>query len=104
MTAAQFTPTLRKVAFRARWTVAEVLLPVAAVIAALLVGTLIISFAGLNPLRAYATLAGGAFGSIGSFSETLVRFCPLALCALGVLVAPSVDLFALPGLTCSTPS
>jgi simple sugar transport system permease protein len=72
-----------------------VLLPVVAVVAALLLGALIIAFAGLNPLRAYAALARGAFGSVGSFSETLVRFCPLALCALGVLVAFRAGFFSI---------
>jgi ABC-type uncharacterized transport system permease subunit len=74
---------------------AELLLPVAAVAAALLLGALIIALAGLNPLQAYAALARGAFGSVGSFSETLVRFCPLALCSLGVLVAFRAGFFSI---------
>jgi ABC-type uncharacterized transport system permease subunit len=63
------------------------LFPVGAAFAALLVGAVVIHFAGLNPATAYGALWRGAFGSVRNFSETLVRFCPLALSALAVLVA-----------------
>jgi general nucleoside transport system permease protein len=65
----------------------ELLLPLAAVAAALLVGAFVIGLSGLDPARAYVALGRGSLGSVRSFSETLVRFCPLALCALAVLVA-----------------
>jgi simple sugar transport system permease protein len=65
----------------------ELFLPLGAVLAALLVGAFVIRLSGLDPARAYLALARGAFGSIRSFSETLVRFCPLGLSALAVLVA-----------------
>jgi general nucleoside transport system permease protein len=65
----------------------ELLLPLGAVAAALLVGAFVIGLSGLDPARAYVALGRGSLGSVRSFSETLVRFCPLALCALAVLVA-----------------
>jgi ABC-type uncharacterized transport system permease subunit len=61
------------------------LIPVAAMLLAFLVGAVLISLAGVSPLRAYADLLEGAFGSKNSVAETLVKMTLLA--GLGTAVA-----------------
>lgn len=73
----------------------ELSLAVGAVIAALAVGALLIVMADLNAVDAYAALWKGAFGSVRSTAETLVRFCPLALGALSVLVGFRAGFFTI---------
>lgn len=73
----------------------DVLLPLTAIAAALFLVSIVISLAGLDPLRAYEALWQGAFGSIRNLSETLVRFCPLALCSLAVLVGFRTGFFTI---------
>jgi simple sugar transport system permease protein len=63
--------------------------------AALLVGGLLVSFIGARPIDAYRELWVGGFGSIRSLSETLLRFCPLALCALAVSVGFRASFFTI---------
>jgi simple sugar transport system permease protein len=53
-------------------------------LAALLVGALLLLASGRNPLEAYASLAYGAFGSVDRFAETLVKATPLLLIAISV--------------------
>lgn len=61
--------------------------PLVAVVLALLIGAVIIALAGANPLLAYQWLLYGAFGSVNSFAETLVKTTPLLLAGLGLAVA-----------------
>src|SRR3954468_24110510 len=49
---------------------------------AVLFGLLLIFYAGVNPLEAYALMYEGAFGSWFSFQNTLTRAAPLILTAL----------------------
>ena len=63
------------------------LIPVAAVLLAFLVGAGLIALAGVSPLRAYADLLRGAFGSRNAIAETLVKTTPLLLAGLGTAVA-----------------
>ena len=58
-----------------------------AVVAALLVGAVLIAAIGVNPLKAYGTLIDGAFGNRNSVAELLVRAIPLALAGIGVSIA-----------------
>jgi general nucleoside transport system permease protein len=74
---------------------ANLIVPLAAVMAALALGGLLIGLAGLHPGSAYEALARGAFGSTRSLSETLVRFCPLGLSALAVLVGFRAGFFTI---------
>lgn len=83
-----------------RWSlaalpIADVLLPLVAIGAALCLVAIMIALAGLNPLHAYTALLQGAFGSVYNLSETLVRFCPLALSALSVLVGFRAGFFTI---------
>lgn len=61
--------------------------PLVALILALLVASFIITFSGANPLLAYTYMVYGAFGSIRSVTETLVKTTPLLLCGLGLTIA-----------------
>jgi ABC-type uncharacterized transport system permease subunit len=63
------------------------LIPVAAGALAFVVGAGLIALANVSPLRAYADLLGGAFGSRNSIAETLVKTTPLLLAGLGMAIA-----------------
>ena len=65
----------------------DVLLPVFAVLAAMGIGAFILLALGANPLRAYAALLGGAFGSTNAVAETAVKAVPLLLVGLGICIA-----------------
>ncbi len=93
MTLTQIEPARSR--FAARLKLADVTIALGAIIGALAVGAIVIALAGLDPLHAYASLFKGAFGSVRSFSETLVRFCPLALSALAVLVGFRAGFFTI---------
>ena len=57
----------------------RVMVPVCSVLLGLLVGSVVMLFARVNPLRAYGAIVKGAFGSAYTFSETLVIAVPLIL-------------------------
>ena len=65
----------------------DALLPVFAMIAAMAIGAIILLGLGKNPLRAYAALIGGAFGSPNAVAETAVKAVPLLLVGLGICIA-----------------
>lgn len=50
----------------------------------MIAGGLLIAFSGVNPIAAYAAMFRGAFNSIQSFSNVLVRLSPLLLGGIGV--------------------
>jgi ABC-type uncharacterized transport system permease subunit len=58
-----------------------------AVIVGLVVGGLLISSSGADPIVAYKAVVYGAFGSSYNFVETLVKATPILLAGLGVIVA-----------------
>lgn len=60
---------------------------IGAVVAALLVGAVVLALVGGNPWAAYAHIARAAFGDIGVFSDTLVKATPLMLTGLACAVA-----------------
>jgi simple sugar transport system permease protein len=70
-------------------------LTLGAVAAALAVGGLLVAFIGARPGAAYYELWAGGFGSWRNMSETLLRFCPLALCALAVSVGFRASFFTI---------
>ena len=57
------------------------------VLAALLVGGVLLTFVGVNPLAAYEAMFRGAFGDQLAVTETLVKATPLMLTGLGVALA-----------------
>jgi ABC-type uncharacterized transport system permease subunit len=60
---------------------------VAALLAAVLVSSVVVALAGANPRLAFSALLRGAFGSVDGVSETLVRTCPLLLCGLAIAIS-----------------
>lgn len=64
-----------------------VLTPLAAVVAALLVGALLLVLLGVSPAEAYAAMFEGAFGSTNSIADTLVKATPLLLVAVGICIS-----------------
>lgn len=65
----------------------EILWPVIAVLAAFLVGGIIILLIGDNPIHAYSLLLSSSFGSIKDFGWTLFYATPLIFTGLAVMVA-----------------
>ncbi len=73
------------------------ILPVGAIIMALLVGAIFILVIGKNPITAYAALIQGAFGDVFSIGETLENTTPLILTGLAVAFAFRAKLFNIGG-------
>jgi len=67
--------------------VVDGLLPVFAVLAAMVVGAFILLALGANPIEAYGALWEGAFGSANAVAETAVKAVPLLLVGLGICIA-----------------
>jgi simple sugar transport system permease protein len=60
---------------------------IASVVAAFIVGGILIAGVGISPLRAYGSLFDGAFGSAYSFGDSLVKMTPLIFTGLAVAFA-----------------
>ncbi|MBX3598918.1 MAG: ABC transporter permease [Rhizobiaceae bacterium] len=67
--------------------VREAMLPVAAVLASLVICGLLILIAGANPISAFGIMVSAAFGGKFALTETLARSAPLILAGLAALVA-----------------
>ena len=65
----------------------DLIMPVLAVVLSLALGAVIIVAAGRDPLTAYGYLLQGAFGSLQSWSETLVKATPLIFTGLAAVFA-----------------
>lgn len=65
----------------------NVLLPVGAVVIALLIGAIMLVFLKADPIAAYAALIDGAVGSTFGLTQTLVKATPLLLVGLGICIA-----------------
>ncbi len=63
------------------------LVSVGAIVVALILGGIVLALVGGNPFRAYAHIATASFGSLGVFSDTLVKATPLILTGLACTVA-----------------
>jgi simple sugar transport system permease protein len=63
------------------------LIPFLAALAALLVGALMLVALGANPVQAYAALIKGAFGSVNSLADTIVKATPLLFVGIGICIA-----------------
>lgn len=73
-----------------RFTIAPIfdaLLPLLAVIGALLVGAVILVLLGANPIEAYKAMFYGAFANKNGLADTLVKATPLLLVGLGIVIA-----------------
>jgi general nucleoside transport system permease protein len=60
---------------------------VGAIILALILGGILIAFAGGNPFASYAHIAEASFGDIGVLSDTIVKATPIILTALACSIA-----------------
>jgi general nucleoside transport system permease protein len=60
---------------------------VGAIILALILGGILIAFAGGNPFASYAHIARASFGDIGVLSDTIVKATPIILTALACSIA-----------------
>ena len=72
---------------------APVTVPIYAVLTAVIVGSLVILAAGVNPLEAYGALFNGAFGSGPAIAKTLARATPFIMAALAVAFGFKAGLF-----------
>ncbi len=66
---------------------AMLLVPVASLFIALLLGAILLALCGANPLSTYVAMFRGAFGSQSGLTGTLVKAIPLMLAGLAVSVA-----------------
>ena len=64
-----------------------------AVLLAVIVGGVLVSFVGVNPVEVFASLFKGAFGSRLSFIGTLNRMAPILLAGLAITVGNSAGMF-----------
>jgi len=58
-----------------------------AVLAALLVGAIMLGALGANPVKGYQTMIGAAFGDIDGIANTAVKSIPLLLVGVGICIA-----------------
>lgn len=65
----------------------NLILPVLAVLLALLAGGLILFLTGYDPVAAYAAMWQGVFGSSRNFSEVLLKATPLIFTGMGIALA-----------------
>lgn len=65
----------------------DLLLPVVAVLLALLVGVFLLLALGANPYAAYYALFNGAFGNVSGITQALTKATPLLLVGIGICIA-----------------
>ena len=65
----------------------DVMLPVLAMVVALVVGVLLLFLLGTDPIEAYSALIRGALGNISGITQTLTKATPLLLVGLGICIA-----------------
>ena len=67
--------------------VLPILLPLAGVLVALLIGAVMLAVLKVNPLIAYGAMIRGALGSVSGITQSLVKATPLLLVGLGICIA-----------------
>lgn len=65
----------------------DVMLPVMAMLVALVVGVLLLLLLGTDPFEAYSALIQGALGNVSGITQTLTKATPLLLVGLGICIA-----------------
>ncbi len=65
----------------------RLLIPLGAVLLALLIGAVMLLSLGADPVSGYATMFRAAFGSLDGFSETAIKSIPLLLIGVGICIA-----------------
>jgi simple sugar transport system permease protein len=61
--------------------------PILAVLAALVIGAVLLVLLRANPFEAYAALVGGALGDVSGLTQSMVKATPLLLVGLGIVIA-----------------
>ncbi|MEJ2729051.1 MAG: ABC transporter permease [Deltaproteobacteria bacterium] len=89
----QFSSLPRLSAALLRNSLQAISLPLAAVIAGLLIGAAILIAHGANPMAAYAALWQGSFGSLAAIGRTLEKTTPLVFSGLALAFAFKAGLF-----------
>lgn len=87
----------RQAMLRGRGNLTDLLIPLMAVGAALVIGLALILLIGKSPVEAAGALLLSAFGSVDSIAETLVNTIPLILTGLSVALAFRCGLFNIGG-------
>jgi ABC-type uncharacterized transport system permease subunit len=67
--------------------VLDTLLPLVAVVGALIIGAIVLVLLETSPVEAYQVLITGAFTNKNGMADTLVKAIPLLLVALGIVIA-----------------
>ncbi|MDT8306586.1 MAG: ABC transporter permease [Anaerolineae bacterium] len=80
---------MRKIRWNRRFfdRLVDILVPILAVLAAFLVGAVILWLQDVSPIEAYRAMLVGAFGTKNGLSDTLVKAIPLMLVGLGIAIA-----------------
>ena len=85
--------------------------PVAAILAAVVLSSIVMAILGFDPLYAYQCLLKGAFGNTNSIGETLVKTTPLIFAAVAFALPMRCGIFNLGatgqlyiGAICAAPS
>jgi simple sugar transport system permease protein len=68
---------------------------IVAVLAALIVGAVLIAAVGFNPVEAYRAIWEGSVGSISALAQTSLRVTPLLVMALGLIPALRAGVFTI---------
>lgn len=63
------------------------LIPLCAVLGALLIGAIMLGTIGANPIQGYGTMISAAFGNMEGLSNTAVKSIPLLLVGIGICIA-----------------
>ena len=71
----------------------NVMVPIIAVLIALIIGAIVMVIGGYNPVIAYQSLVGKIFGSVYDIGETIRAIIPLILSGLAVAVANKAGIF-----------
>ncbi|MHC1784747.1 MAG: ABC transporter permease [Anaerolineaceae bacterium] len=77
----------RKVSIKWKDIILKTLIPLAGMLAALIIGAIMLLILKANPLEAYSALLNGAFGNVYGLTQSVVKATPLLLVGLGICIA-----------------
>ena len=80
-------PSLHRPTIDRGGIVLHVLLPLAGVLVALVIGAIMLVILKADPIAAYGALINGAAGSVSGITQSLVKATPLLLVGLGICIA-----------------
>lgn len=83
------SPKVRKTRFTMDWKAIAYgsVMPVLAIVVAMVAGAVMLLLLGVNPVEAYAAMFSGVFGSVSGLTQALVKATPLLLVGLGICIA-----------------